>query len=193
MAIRLSKRQTISIVVAAVLTVAVGLFVWSFAHPFERQETENVETAPPITTNQPASEQPKDPVTEPDTKEVETPTLDPTSVSTVAIDSLGVTVSYVKGVPGFAYSIDQSSSGTRFATFSSEQLVGTKCTDDAGVFATILKDPQQEDRATLTATKTVSGTVYGLSLPSATCTSDSALFDQYQTSFKDAFGLIQPL
>lgn len=193
MAVRLGRRHIISIIVVVVLAIAFGLFVWSFAHPFDADQAAEPETPSQVTTNEPAPEQPEKPAEEPDSKEVETPTLDPASVSTVAIDSLGVSVSYVKGVPGFAYAISQSGGGTQFAAFSSEQLIGTKCTDDTGVFATIVKNPQQADRATLTSTKTVADTVYGLSLPSATCTSDATLFAQYQAAFKDAFGLIKPL
>lgn len=190
---RLGKRQIIGIIVVAVMALAVGLFVWSFSHPFSEGDEPASTTTPAISNTEP--ETPPEPKPErDDPKEADASSIDPATVSTVAIEQLGVSVAYIKGLSGFSYSINQSTDGTQYAAFSSDQLAGTKCTDDVGVFATIVKNPQsQEDQTTLSARKTVNGTLYGLSLPSATCTSDSALFSQYQASFKDAFGLIQPL
>lgn len=194
MAKRLGKRQIIGIIVVAVIALAVSLFVWSFSHPFSKNDDQVTPSTPAISNSAPeaTSEEPEPEKDDP--KEADASSIDPATVSTVAIEQLGVSVSYVKGLSGFSYSINQSTEGTQYAAFSSDQLAGTKCTDDVGVFATIVKNPQsQEDQTTLSARKTVNGTLYGLSLPSATCTSDSALFSQYQASFKDAFGLIQPL
>ena len=117
--------------------------------------------------------------------------LDPESVSSVAIEPLGIVVSYVKGIAGFEYAIYRTNDGTQYVEFMSAELAGTKCTDDAGVFATILKNPPAEtDAATAELEKQLDGDTYALSLPDDTCTSDEALFAQYQAAFRDAFGLL---
>ena len=117
--------------------------------------------------------------------------LDPESVSSVVIEPLGIVVSYVKGIAGFEYAIYRTNDGTQYVEFMSAELAGTKCTDDAGVFATILKNPPAEtDAATAELEKQLNGDTYALSLPDDTCTSDEALFAQYQAAFRDAFGLL---
>lgn len=117
--------------------------------------------------------------------------LDPESVSSVTIEPLGIVVSYVKGIAGFEYAIYRTNDGTQYVEFMSAELAGTKCTDDTGVFATILKNPPSEtDAATAELKKELNGDFYALSLPADTCTSDEALFAQYQAAFRDAFGLL---
>ncbi|NCS83196.1 hypothetical protein GW746_02145 [Candidatus Saccharibacteria bacterium] len=75
----------------------------------------------------------------------------------------------------------------------SEDLVGTKCTDDKGVFATIIEDPSGSESQTLVATTEVGNKTYGLSLASETCTPDEELLSTYQTAFKDGFSSLRPL
>lgn len=118
---------------------------------------------------------------------------DPSTVSTVDIAPLGVTVSYVKGIPGFEYVIERTQNNTQYVDFLSPQLAGTKCTDDKGVFASIVQDPVGVDAATISVSREVGGHTYGLSLPDDTCTADGVLFAQYQKSFKDAFGLLKTI
>lgn len=119
--------------------------------------------------------------------------LDPATVGTLDIEPLGITISYVKGVGGFEYEVRRTPSGTQYADFKSEDLVGTKCTNDSGDFASILVSPKTDEQATLTKKVEVEGVTYGLSLASAACTSNTDLLKSYQASFSDAFGLIKKI
>lgn len=127
-------------------------------------------------------------------KDATTPTtLDPAAVGTIDVQPLALTVSYVKGIGGFEYSVQRSSGGTQYVEFTSPQLAGTKCTDDTGPFASIIKDPSTNEASTVTATQTVDGVKYGLSLSDDTCTGNKELLKQYQASFRDAFGLLKKM
>jgi len=114
-------------------------------------------------------------------------------VATVAIDPMTITVSYMKGIGGFDYQVLRTSGGTKYVQFSSEKLAGTKCTNDMGVFASIIESPTADETATVTKTTTVDTTRYGLSLADATCTSDSALLKQYQDAFSEPFSLLKKM
>ena len=118
-------------------------------------------------------------------------TLDPATVATVDITPMNLTVSYVKGVGGFEYEVRRTPSGSQYVEFKSPELAGTKCTNDAGSFASILADPSSSEGSTITKSKTVDGTTYGLSLAAANCTSDAAKLQKYQQSFSDAFSLLK--
>jgi len=118
-------------------------------------------------------------------------TLDPATVKTIDITPMSLTVSYVKGIAGFEYEVLRTPSGTQYVEFRSTSLVGTKCTDDAGAFASILANPQNDENATLTKTTTIDGTKYGLSLAGNTCTSDATKLKEYQDSFSNAFSLLK--
>lgn len=118
-------------------------------------------------------------------------TPDPSTLSTIDITPMSITVSYVKGIGGFEYSVSRAARGTQYVAFSSPELVGTKCTDDKGEFATILADPSSDESATVSKSVTVEGVKYGLSLTAANCTKDPELLKKYQTSFSDAFGLLK--
>jgi len=118
-------------------------------------------------------------------------TLDPSTVGTIDVEPLGVTVSYVKGVGAFEYEVLRRPNGTEYVEFRSSSLVGTKCTDDEGAFASILASPQADETATLAKTVEVEGTKYGLSLASDSCTSNVKELRAYQTSFGDAFDLLK--
>jgi hypothetical protein len=102
-----------------------------------------------------------------------------------------ITVSYVKVNAGFEYYVMRTASGTQYVEFSSPELVGTKCTDDKGVFASIIESPSTNESTTLSKTTTVDDTKYGLSLADATCTKDPELLKQFQSSFSDAFSLLK--
>ncbi|OYW86515.1 hypothetical protein B7Z17_00215 [Candidatus Saccharibacteria bacterium 32-49-10] len=119
--------------------------------------------------------------------------VDSADVGTIDIEPMGIVVAYKKGVPGFGYEVKRTQSGTEYVEFSNEDLAGTKCTDDTGVFASILRQPSTDERATLERTVDVDDEIYGLSLPEATCTSDADLFGQYQASFRDGFSLLKAL
>lgn len=120
-------------------------------------------------------------------------TLDPATVSTLDITPMSITVSYVKGIGGFEYEVLRANNGTRYVEFRSASLVGTKCTNDAGTFASIIANPTESERTALTKTTTVDGTLYGLSLADVTCTSDAGQLQKYQKSFSDAFSLLKKI
>lgn len=121
------------------------------------------------------------------------PALDPATVATIDIVPMTITVSYVKGIGGFEYEVLRANNGTRYVEFRSSRLVGTKCTNDAGTFASILANPTESERTTLAKTTTVDGVVYGLSLADTTCTSDAEKLQAYQKSFSDAFSLLKKI
>lgn len=124
-------------------------------------------------------------------EEATTPTLDPATVSTLTIAPMEIVVSYVKGAGGFEYEVLRTSNGTRYVQFRSAELVGTKCTDDTGKFASILANPNETESATISKTTTVGNVKYGLSLEGAACTSDASKLQTYQKSFSDAFSLLK--
>lgn len=127
--------------------------------------------------------------------ETDTPasTIDPATVSAIDIQPMSLTVSYVKGIGGFEYAVKRTTSGTQYVEFSSPELVGTKCTDDTGAFASIITNPSSDESATLAQTTVVDGTKYGLSLNAANCTKDAELLKKYQASFNDAYSLLKKL
>ena len=120
--------------------------------------------------------------------------VDPSTLTSIAVEPLGVTVFYSKGTPGFEFNVLRAGDGTKYVEFSSPQLVGTKCTNDTGVFVSIVKSPKSPEDKTLYAdTVTVAGTTYGLSLSDSTCTSDAALLETYQSGFKNGFSELEEL
>lgn len=121
----------------------------------------------------------------------EATTLDPATVSTVTIAPMEIVVSYVKGPGGFEYEVLRTSNGTRYVEFRSAELIGTKCTNDTGKFASILANPNATESATISKTTTVGDVKYGLALEGVTCTSDVSKLQAYQKSFSDAFSLLK--
>lgn len=122
------------------------------------------------------------------------PVADPSTLSSIDVAPLGMTVFYTKGIPGFDFAVKKTADKTQFAEFSSSDLVGTKCTDDVGLFATIIKNPSSnEDQATISQTVKLGSDTYGLSLAGKGCTSDASLLDQYQTAFKNGFSSLKSL
>lgn len=121
------------------------------------------------------------------------PALDPATVGSIDIEPLELTVSYVKGINGFEFEVLRTARGTRYVEFRSPDLIGTKCTDDEGTFASILENPTDDEAATISNKTTVDGQSYGLSLAGASCTSDTKLLANYQESFTDAFTLLKKM
>lgn len=177
---------TLVVVGALVLIVAIVAVVkaMSSSEPPASTETTKQET-PEITDESETTDTP--------TGEPLEPTIDPATVTTVAIEPLSITVSYLKGVGGFDFEVLRSANGTKYVQFSSARLTGTKCTDDKGQFASIIENPSADEAATLAKTTTVDGTAYGLSLADATCTTDSELLKQYQDAFSGAFSLLKKM
>lgn len=186
------ERRWYAIVVGAIVLMA-AVFVIGVIR--NNQSSDPVPT-PPVTT--PTEESAKDTPAEEDfaqevidEKATEPPTIDASELATIVIEPLNLTVSYVRGIGGFAYVIQRTQSGTEYVEFSAESLVGTKCTDDTGVFASIIVNPAANDVATLANTTTIGEDTYGLALPDNTCTGNPDLFADYQASFRDAFGLLK--
>jgi len=127
--------------------------------------------------------------TSPDTEE--SPVIDPATVNTIDIEPMDITVSYVKGAGGFEYEVLRTPNGSQYVEFRSPELVGTKCTDDQGAFASILENPSSSEGSTIAKSVTVGDIQYGLSLAAANCTSNAEKLQKYQQSFNDAFSLLK--
>lgn len=182
--------------ILALLIVVIGIVaIVNGLNSGKQDPYKQVETTNTPATNNPSTTAPTTP-TKPDTSNTDKDsesTLDPATVSTVAIQPMELTVSYVKGTPGFEFFVMRTAAGTQYVEFSSPDLAGTKCTNDKGVFASIIEAPSDNESTTLSKTTTVEGTKYGLSLADATCTSDTELLKQFQSSFSDAFSLLKKL
>ena len=187
-----SKKSLILIsIILGVALVVVGGFV------FAKSMTTPTKVA---TTNVP-DQTTKDTTTETDATHSQssvaastTPAVDPSTLNSIDVQPLGITVSYTKGTPGFAFDVQKTANQTQYVEFTSTDLVGTKCTNDQGIFATIIKNPTStEDKTTLTATTKVGSDTYGLSLTSADCTSNTDLLATYQTGFKNGFSSLKAI
>lgn len=134
-------------------------------------------------TDEDASTENTEPAAEPDSQDF----------SYIDVEQVSLKVYYRKGIPGFEYRILQTASGTQYIEFMASDLIGTKCTDDQGVFASIMINPSSSDEQTLTATTKVGVDNYGLSLAGSSCTSDTELLAEYQAAFKDGFSSLREL
>lgn len=184
------------IAISAVLLLLIGVVtVWQYAlgdhSPSSPEDTELVSSD--STTSEPEEELPPDSESEADNdkSEVEPSDPDPSSFSSLTISQMDLEVFYSKGVPGFSYQILRTPAGTQYVEFSSEDIAGTKCTDDEGVFASIIKNPSAAEESTVTATTKIDLDSYGLSLASGTCTADPDLLSDYQAAFKNGFGSLR--
>ena len=198
---KIGKRKLIS-----ALVVLVALLVGIAVVALVRANTQNATTNPSSSAQDTSSSdteaiddsgtqdtsKPTDASRGADASNTET-TLDPAKVSTIDISPISLTVSYVKGIGPFEYEVLRTTNGTRYVEFKSPDLIGTKCTNDTGVFASILADPDSNESSTLAKTVTVDGTKYGLSLEPSTCTADESKLQAYQKSFGDAFSLLKKL
>jgi len=186
-----NKKIVIAIIVAAVLLVAATVLI--IVQQANRNNVDTtVETSQqPETTQETTKPEPE----KENSDEAMTPAsaLDPSTVSTIDIQPLDLTVSYVKGIPGFEYQILRTAQGTKYAELTNEAIKGTKCTDDTGVFASIIVSPGDAEAPTLDAKTVVEGTTYGLSLASNTCTNNQELLDKFQSSFSSAFSLLKKM
>jgi hypothetical protein len=126
-------------------------------------------------------------------KATDQPAVDPAKVNTVDIEPMSLTVSYMKGIGGFDFQVLKTPNGTKYVQFSSSKLVGTKCTNDEGDFASILESPTADESSTLAKTTVVDGTTYGLSLADGSCTSNPDLLKQYQDAFSEPFSLLKKM
>jgi len=123
-----------------------------------------------------------------------TPAVDPTTLSSIDITPLGISVFYTKGIPGFEFTAKRTANQTQYVEFTSSDLIGAKCTDDAGLIVSIIKNPSStEDQATISQTVKVGDDSYGLSLAGKGCTSNADLLDRYQTAFTNGFPSLKAL
>ncbi len=161
--------------------------------PYKQKNIENTPASTNDTPNKPSDSAAKNDQKKQDAgaAESEASTLDPASLRTITVDPMGITVSYVKDATNFEFFVKRTPSGTQYVEFKSEQLVGTKCTDDQGVFASIIAKPGTAEAATLTKKTTIDGVEYGLSLAAQTCAPDADLLKTYQDSFSQAFSLLK--
>lgn len=189
------KRNKSSLIVTAAILVVTVVVIASLVYAFGTPITKEADEAelPPASMSQTDTPEIDEEAAEAEQSEDAEVTIDPATTSTIDVEPLGIKVAYVTGIPGFSYAVNQTGGSTGFVEFSAEELAGTRCTDDKGTFASIIKDPAQADLATIQHTKTLEQVTYGLSLAAANCTDDTALFQQYQASFKDAFGLLSAL
>lgn len=121
------------------------------------------------------------------------PTVDPETLSSIAIEPLGVMVYYTKGIGGFEYSINRTADATQYADFTATELASTKCTDDKGLFVSIIKNPSTESQTSIAQTVKVGSDTYGLSLAGEGCTDNTELLTQYQNGFKNGFSSLTAL
>ena len=191
---RRDKRKWIIIIAAivAVLLVSVGTAVLiNSTQPKKQDPYKQATDSQPVRQGSTPSESDSTAKETPSPSKPTEPALDPATVGVIDVASMNITVSYSKGVGGFEYEVLRTPSGTQYAEFRSPDLIGTKCTDDLGTFASILADPQSNESLTLAKTTMVGETKYGLSLASNTCTSDTTKLKDYQDSFNAAFSLLK--
>lgn len=188
-----NKKRLIAIIVAVLIVVCIALVI------FTQRSKPDDSSVVPESTEQVQKDEPKDEGAKPEVEkkeEVTSPsdqTVDPSTVSSIDIQPLELTVSYVKGIPGFEYQILRTAQGTRYVEFTNDSVKGTKCTDDMGVFASIIAGPNETEAATLDAKAVVEDMTYGLSLASDTCTNNQELLEQLQRSFSTAFPLLKKI
>ncbi len=186
--------SVLGVLVVAVATVAIIKAVSSGGSNGENESSQTSSTSD--TSNQQTATTEESDKTEeatqpPQNTTEETPAIDPATVNTTTIEPMDITVSYVKGAGGFEYEVLRTPNGSRYVEFRSPDLVGTKCTDDQGAFASILENPSSSEASTIAKTVTVDDMQYGLSLAAANCTSDTEKLQKYQQSFNDAFSLLK--
>lgn len=188
-------RKTLYIVIGvlavAVLAIGIVAFVRSLTPPSssESQQSSSNKDQPV----QKPADTTENPTTAVPENTADQPAIDPERVSTTDIEPMMITVAYIKGIEGFDFQILRNPNGTKYVQFSSESLVGTKCTDDMGVFASIIENPTADERGTLSKTTVVDGTTFGLSLADEACTNNSEQLKQYQASFSEPFSLLKKM
>lgn len=192
---RNSKGLRAAVIVLAVLLLAVGaIAIWQYARTNKAQDTASTADTSQADTSSDSSVAPADDSTAKPSDNSNTgdiPQIDPATVSTVEVEPMNLTVSYKKGTPGFEFNVIRTSGGTKYVQFSAPELVGTKCSNDVGAFASIIASPTANDATTLTTTKVVDDVVYGLSFATDTCTNKPELLATYQNAFSYAFSLLK--
>jgi hypothetical protein len=185
-------RLIVSIVVVVVALITVG-GIGFLKNSSKPAPTPTADTSKQAAITNDASNTKSD-TTDPAKTTTPSTVADPDTLASVDVEPLGVTVFYAKGTPGFEFAIKKTASQTQYVEFTSSDLVGTKCTDDNGLFASIIKNPSSnEDQSTITQTVKVGNDSYGLSLAGKGCTSDADLLAQYQAAFTSGFSSLKAL
>lgn len=189
------KGRRIALLVASALGVALlilGVLIWSGVFSGSGEQ-DPYTTAPVTNLGEETEQQVEEDVVVQEKKTTTEVTIAPEDVSTIDIEPMDITVSYLKGVGGFSFEVLRSASGTQYVEFRNESLAGTKCTDDQGVFAAIIESPSASEQETVDKTTDVDGTTYGLSLSADTCTGDPTLLAEYQEAFSAPFSLLKAI
>ena len=181
------KRLVVTIIVLLVVALAIAgaVLAKNLANPSDTKAPETTQPSTDVPAADSSTEVNSDQAAKPDTAVA--PAVDPATLSSVAIEPLGITVFYSKGVPGFDFAVKRTADKTEYVEFSTAALVGTKCTDDEGAFASIIKNPGVNETQTTSQTVRVGDDTYGLSLSGSSCTADAELLTQYQTAFTNGF------
>jgi hypothetical protein len=191
MAKRQGKNGLIVTIIALGLTVVIVGTIMFLQNLNKQQVEDRSQSVETTETETPAETTPEE---ETVVDEVEAPVVDPATLNSIDIEPMAISVFYTKGVPGFEFSVKRTADRTEYVEFSSPDLVGTKCTNDSGVFASIIKNPAaSEDQTTLSQKTTVGSDTYGLSLAGENCTSDSELLKEYQTAFANGFSQLKAM
>ena len=187
------KKLIITIIVLAAMLVLIAVGVALLLRPNKLPS----QVSAPNTSKQTAPNKDTTNVTPSDAATISTsstgPAADPQSLKSIDIQPLAITVFYSKGTPGFEYSVLKTADKTQYVQFTSPNLVGTKCTNDQGAFASIIKNPSSNETQTVNQIVKVGSDTYGLSIASAGCTGNSDLLTLYQTGFKNGFSNLKSL
>jgi len=186
------KRWIVSVIVVVLVVglIAGVVIAKNIAEPNSQTPTVPAPQSTDVDTTD-ASTDSKDESSQPDAPAA--PTVDPATLSSVDITPLAIKVFYTKGVAGFDFTVKRTADQTEYVEFSTAALVGTKCTNDQGSFASIIKNPTQTALQATTQTVKVGNDTYGLSLAGKDCTPDAALLEQYQTAFTNGFNSLTAL
>lgn len=154
---------------------------------------------PAISNDATSSESTKDSDTEVNKEDEATPeetkvtSVDPSTLTSVDIEPLAITVFYTKGTPGFDFAVKRTADRTQYVEFSSPNLIGTKCTNDEGVFASITKNAPSSVQQTESVKQKVGDDTYELLLSGKDCTSDIELLKEYQSAFSNGFSQLKAM
>lgn len=193
MAKRQGKIGLIISISVLLLTILVVSLIVANQRSYNASDTSSTNIDTSSSDNTSGTQQPE--TAETPKQEVATePDIDESRFTTIDVEPLDISVAYEKWVPYFEFYIKRTDDGTRYAEFTYEELKGDKCSDDEGVFITIIENPSTaEDMSTIEKTTVVDGTTYGLTLASDTCTNDKGLLQRYQAAFSDGFSLLKAL
>ncbi len=187
------RAKIVTVIGIVVLLLAVALILWKVLTPAAtpQQAGDSADTTQSSTDS--ADQDAPGASTDDDGSTAATPVIVPDTITYIDVAPLAIRVGYTKGIPGFEFSVMRASGGTLYAEFSAPSLVGTKCTNDGGVFASIIQAPTPDEVATAAQTVVVAGTAYGLLLSGETCTANPVLLRQYQAAFSAGFPYTEPL